>query len=75
MKAPKTIRMETRHWWEEGNTLDEIKENNVVCFSFGNKRLRHIPYTIMEVEKNDEGKITGFVLERYIKPIQRPALK
>lgn len=68
MKAPEIIRMETRHWWEEFNTLDEMKEKNIVCFSFGNRRLRKIPYTIKEVNKDAGGKVIGFVMERYITP-------
>lgn len=67
MKAPEIIRLESRHWWEEGNTLDETAKGNIICFSFGNKRLRQIPYKVGSVETDENGKVHKIVLERYQK--------
>lgn len=69
MLAPKKIRLESRHWWEEGNTIDETETGNIICFSFGEGlKLRQIPFKVKHVEKDEEtGKVHSIVLERYIK--------
>lgn len=69
MLAPKKIRLESRHWWEEGNTIDETKPGNIICFCFGEGlRLRQIPFEVKHVDKDEEtGKVHAIILERYIK--------
>lgn len=66
MKAPKKIRLESRHWWEDGNTLDETKPGNIICFSFGDQRLRQIPFKVKQVSI-DNGKVHAITLERYVR--------
>ena len=70
MKAPEIIRLESHHWWEEKKSIDDTIEGNIICFSFGNKRLRKIAYEVDGVEKNAEGTAFEIRLKRY-----RPAIR
>jgi len=71
MKAPEIIRLESHHWWEDKEKIDETKEGNIICFSFGNKRLRKIAYVVDGIEKDPENnRVFEIRLKRY-----RPLLK
>lgn len=70
MKAPEIIRLESHHWWEEKKTIDDTIEGNIICFSFGNRRLRKLAYVVDGVISDGKGTVFEIRLKRY-----RPGVK